>query len=86
MSGIMRAPSSGVYFSIPYSGKHVSGDCIRVATAAGEVSMVARYSADVWLHEDYITNFSDENNVISFKANYVDGDSSAAFIPGPNHV
>ena len=86
MSGIMRAPALGAHFEIPYSGTSKSGDCIIIATGVGNVSIAAYYSGGVWSHEDYITDFSYENNVISFKANYVGNDSSAAFIPGPNHV
>ena len=86
MSGIMRAPSLGAYFEIPYSGTSDSGDCIIIVTGAGHVSIAAYYTGGGWLHEDYITDFSYENNVISFKANRVDYDSSVAFIPGPNHV
>ena len=86
MSGIMRAPSLGVHFEIPYSGTHARGDCILIATGAAGVDIVARYEGDTWLYEDNVTYFSDENNVISFKINGYDGDSVAAFIPGPRHV
>ena len=86
MSGIMRAPASGLPFAIPYSGTLAAGDCILIVTGAGYVDIVARYNADTWLYKDNVTDFSDENNVISFKINGCDGDSEAAFIPGPRHV
>ena len=86
MSGIVRAPSRVVYFSIPYSGSHALNDCILIATAIGSINMIASYTMGGWSYESYITYFSDENNVISFKTSSVGGDSSAAFIPGPEHV
>ena len=86
MSGIMRAPSLGVSFSIPYSGTPKSGDCILVANSTGEVNIVAHYSFGSWVYKNYITDFSVGNNVISFKSGYDNYDSSAAFIPGPNNV
>ena len=48
--------------------------------------MIASYTMGGWSYESYITYLSDENNVISFKTSSVGGDSSAAFIPGPEHV
>ena len=86
MGGIMRAPSKGVSFEIPYSGTLEYGDCILIVKGAGYVDMVARYFMSAWVYEDNVTQFSDENNVISFKINGYDGDSVAAFIPGPRHV
>ena len=85
MSGIMRAPSRGVYFSIPYSGTHVSGDCILVVPSGGSPIIVAYYNGYTWVYEDSTTDFSDENNVISFFTNKVLDDGAAALIPGPNH-
>ena len=85
MSGIVRAPALGVSFAIPYSGTPQNGDCILVVNAQGEVSIVASYFAGIWSPEYYIANFSDENNVISFKNNHISGDGRAAFIPGPEH-
>ena len=79
----MRAPSLGSHFVIPYSGTPHYGDCILVAEANGFVSVAARYYSSGWSHEDYITDFSDENNVISFNANRIGSDSCAAFLPGP---
>lgn len=90
MSGIMRAPAPGITFDIPYSGTHAMGDCIIIANEneAGyvRVSVVAYYDLSGWSHENNITYFSDKNNVISFKMNYIGGNNSAAFIPGPSHV
>ena len=86
MSGIMRAPTRSAYFEIPYSGKSKRGDCIIIVTVAGNVSIAAYHASDIWSHEDYITDFSDENNVISFFTNKVLSDGAAALIPGPNHV
>ena len=87
MSGIMRAPSKGVYFEIPYSGTHVSGDCILVKPSTiGGPSVDAYYDGDKWVYEDYITSFSDENNVISFRTSEILNDGYAALIPGPSHV
>lgn len=86
MSGIMRAPERYVSFSIPYSGSPALNDCILIATASGSVSVIASYTTGGWSHEEYITYFSDENNVISFKTSSVGSDSSAAFVPGPEHV
>ena len=85
MGGIMRAPSQGVYFEIPYSGTLEIGDCILIAAGAGDVDIVARYNVSAWVYEDNMIHFSDENNVISFKINGYDGDSAAAFLPGPHH-
>ena len=87
MGGIMRAPSQGVYFEIPYSGTHASGDCILVSPL-GEArpSINAYYRGTRWEYEDYITDFSDENNVISFHAMNLVDNGIAALIPGPNHV
>ena len=86
MSGIMRAPALGLSFAIPYSGTLRSGDCILEVNSVGEVSIVAHYFMGDWVYENYITDFSSGNNVISFKSNNADYGSSAAFIPGPNHV
>ena len=86
MSGIMRAPSRGVYFSIPYSGTHVSGDCILVSPEGGRPIVVAYYTGYTWAYEDPTTDFSDENNVISFFTGEVLSMGYAALIPGPNHV
>ena len=86
MGGIMRAPSNGVYFEIPYSGAHATGDCILVnSSGAGRPTIVAYYSGR-WIYEDYITGFSDENNVISFHTTNIVDNGIAALIPGPNHV
>ena len=80
----MRAPSLGAYFEIPYSGTPKYSDLILVATTGGlKISVVAHYSTNGWSHEDYITNFSDENNVISFHMDRIGSDSKAALIPGP---
>ena len=86
MSGIMRAPAPGFTFEIPYSGTHAMGDCILIANEAIRASVVAYYDVSGWSHENYITYFSDENNVISFRIESMGGDIRAAFIPGPNHV
>ena len=87
MGGIMRAPSRGAYFEIPYSGTLKYSDLILVAANGRfDISVVAQYSTDGWSHENYITNFSDENNVISFHMDGIEVDSSAALIPGPYHV
>ena len=87
MSGIMRAPSKGVDFEIPYSGTHASGDCILVNSAVvGSPTMVAYYDGVRWIYEDNITGFSDENNVISFHTKIIVEAGIAALIPGPSHV
>ena len=86
MGGIMRAPSYGAYFEIPYSGTHASGDCILVNTPGAGSPTIVAYYIDRWRYEDYITGFSDENNVISFKTRSVLDSGYAALIPGPNHV
>ena len=86
MSGIMRAPSLGANFAIPYSGTPAVGDCILVESLRGYATIVAHYDGTAWLCVDGITNFYDENNVISFRAEAYRSDSSAAFIPGPHHV
>ena len=88
MGGIMRVPSGGAYFEIPYSGTHASGDCILVTSSRTRPSIEAYYDGIRWVYEDHITSFSDENNVISFCTTYILSDSlgSAALIPGPNHV
>ena len=87
MSEIMRAPSKGVYFEIPYSGTHARGDCILVISSGGESpSINAYYNGIEWVYEDNITGFSDETNVISFYTRDVVDNGSAALIPGPNYV
>ena len=88
MGGIMRAPSGGAYFEIPYSGTHASGDCILVTSSGARPSIEAYYNGIRWVYEDHITSFSDENNVISFCTTYILSDNfgSAALIPGPSHV
>lgn len=87
MGGIMRAPSNGVDFEIPYSGTHASGDCILVNSAGVDrPTMVAYYDGYRWIYEDYITGFSDENNVISFHTTIIVDAGIAALIPGPRHV
>ena len=83
---MMRIPSLGTYFSIPYSGNLEWGDCILLVTDAGRVSVVANYFLGEWSYENYITNFSDENNVISFNVDNIDRGRNAAFIPGPLHI
>ncbi len=86
MSGIMRAPSQATPFAIPYSGTRVIGDCILVVNA-GDVDLVAVYDGSGWLSiSSFLANFSDENNVISFRLFDSSYDSRVAFIPGPNHV
>ena len=89
MGGIMRAPSKGVYFEIPYSGTHALDDCILV-TSSGRAGPIieAYYDGIRWVYGDRTTSFSDENNVISFYTTHVQTDhiNSAALIPGPNHV
>lgn len=86
MSGIMRAPSHGANFSIPYSGTHKSGDCILVSSIDGIPSVNAYYNGHEWMCEDSVIYFSDENNVISFKTKSVLDNGYAALIPGPKHV
>ena len=86
MSGIMRAPSRGSYFSIPYSGTCANGDCILVISMGGMPSVNAYYNGHEWICDDLTTDFSDENNVISFKTMSVLDDGYAALIPGPKHV
>ena len=86
MSGIMRAPSRGAYFSIPYSGTRADGDCILVISMGGTPSICASYNGTRWVYDDHTTDFSDENNVISFLTNVVVDNGYAAFIPGPHHV
>ena len=87
MGGIMRAPSMGAYFEIPYSGTHARGDCILVTSLATEKPSVdAYYNGTRWEYEDYITGFSDENNVISFHTSHIVDNGRAALIPGPHHV
>ena len=86
MSGIMRAPSRGAYFSIPYSGTRALGDCILVIPPAGIPSICASYNGTRWEYDDDTTDFSDENNVISFLTSKVSDVGRAAFIPGPEHV
>ena len=84
----MRAPSKGVYFEIPYSGTHASGDCILVTSSGAMPSVEAYYDGIRWVYRDSIIIFSDENNVISFRTRHLPTDKigSAALIPGPNHV
>ena len=86
MSGIMRAPSRGVYFSIPYSGTRKDGDCILVISVGGIPNVCAYYDSNGWVYGSDTTDFSDENNVISFLTRIVLEDGRAAFIPGPGHV
>ena len=86
MSGIMRAPSQGVNFSIPYSGTHKVGDCILVSSIEGIQRVNAYYTGREWVCEDYVIYFSDENNVISFKTMSALDGGYAALIPGPNHA
>ena len=86
MSGIMRAPSRGAYFSIPYSGTREIGDCILVISMGGTPSICAFYNGTRWVYDDDTTDFSDENNVISFLTRKVVDDGCAAFIPGPGNV
>lgn len=90
MSGITRAPSRapsrGAYFSIPYSGTRADGDCILVISIGGSPSICAYYDGIRWVCDDHTTDFSDENNVISFLTNLVLDVGRAAFIPGPEHV
>ena len=89
MSGIMRAPSRGVNFSIPYSGTHKFGDCILVSSVSsmeGITRVNAYYTGDEWICEDSVIYFSDENNVISFTTMSVLDGGYAALIPGPNYA
>ena len=87
MGGIMRAPSNRVHFEIPYSGTHARGDCILVTSLGAErPSIDAYYNGMRWEYKDYITGFSDENNVISFYTTHIVDGGSAALIPGPKHV
>ena len=88
MGGIMRAPTKGVYFEIPYSGTHATGDCILVTSSGAMPSVEAYYDGARWVYGEYIISFSDENNVISFRTRHIltDNIGSAALIPGPNHV
>ena len=87
MRGIMRAPSQGKYFSIPYSGTLAVNDCILVLPLGGSPEVHACYKGNTWIYKDYIIDFSDENNVISFlDMGVLDDGGVAAFIPGPNHV
>ena len=87
MGGIMRAPTHGVCFEIPYSGTHASGDCILVKPSTIEgPSIDAYYDGNKWVYKDYIISFSDENNVISFRTVQILSGGRAALIPGPSHV
>lgn len=87
MGGIMRAPSNGVDFEIPYSGTHVSGDCILVnSSGVGRPTIAAYYDGSKWIYEDDITGFSDENNVISFHTHNILDSGIAALIPGPRYI
>ena len=86
MSGIMRAPSRGAYFSVPYSGTCADSDCILVISMGGTPSVCAYYNGTSWVYDDDTTDFSDENNVISFFTSMVIDVGRAAFIPGPEHV
>ena len=86
MSGIMRAPSRGAYFSIPYSGTREVGDCILVISMGGTPSICASYNGTRWVYDDDTTDFSDENNVISFLTRKVLDTGHAAYIPGPGNV
>ena len=86
MSGIVRAPSNGVDFEIPYSGAHATGDCILVNSAGAGSPTIVAYYISRWIYQDYITGFSDENNVISFHTTNIVDNGNAALIPGPNHV
>ena len=87
MSGIMRAPSRGVSFAVPYSGKLEIGDIILVISTSQCPSIAAYYRGNIGLvYEDSIIDFSDENNVITFKALSIVDAGYAAFIPGPKHV
>ena len=85
MSGIMRAPSRGVSFAVPYSGKLAAGDSILVISSSGNPSIGAYYNGNRWVYADSIINFSDENNVITFKTLSILDTGNAAFIPGPEH-
>ena len=85
MSGIMRAPSFGAYFEIPYSGTLAAGDCILITDVSGVTSVVTQYDGSMWSQKDNIDYFSYENNVISFNIIGYGYESCAAFIPGPNH-
>ena len=85
MSGIMRAPSQSTPFAIPYSGTRVIGDCI-LLVGEFDAAVVAFYDVSGWTHDEYlVSDFSDENNVISFNF-HSRGNLRVAFIPGPNHV
>ena len=87
MGGIMRAPSYSADFEIPYSGTHALGDCILVMDLEGSPIIDAYYDGIKWVYdENSINYFSDENNVISFNTMSVGNYSSAALIPGPNHI
>ena len=87
MSGIMRAPGRGASFAVPYSGKLAINDSIFVISTSGDPSIAAYYKGNIgWVYEDSIIDFSDENNVITFKALSIVDNGYAAFIPGPNHV
>ena len=87
MGGIMRAPSRSTPFAIPYSGTHALGDCILVMNIGYSPIINAYYDGTEWVYdENIINNFSDENNVISFRTMSVIDEGYAALIPGPNHV
>ena len=86
MRGIMRAPSQGKYFSIPYSGTLAVNDCILILPLGGSPQVSLCYKGNTWVYKDSIMDFSVENNVISFLDMSVLDDGVAAFIPGPNHV
>ena len=86
MSEIMRGPSQSTPFAIPYSGTRVIGDCILVVSE-GDVFVAAFYDVSGWWYDErFVPYFSDENNVISFNTRSVGIESSAAFIPGPDHA
>ena len=86
MSGIMRAPSRGAYFSIPYSGTREVRDCILVISMGGTPSICASYNGNRWVYDSDTTDFSDENNVISFLTRKVIDTGRAAYIQGPGNV
>ena len=86
MSGIMRDPSQSTPFAIPYSGTRDFGDCILVISMGGTPSICASYNGNRWVYDSDTTDFSDENNVISFLARKVIDTGRAAYIPGPVNV
>lgn len=89
MSGPMRAPSTGYYFFIPYSGTLADGDCVlSVGPYLGnekEITVIAEYWNGTWRTDAYTTLLADTDHILHIESNAIREGGKAAFIPGPNH-